>query len=161
MIAQTLDAVYEHGAFRLADAKPLDLLDGQRVRLVVESVEQAEAILELAASAYAGLSGEIEEGEAVTRNGDHAWAEPFIEWSEPDPAVERERDAFIAMHPMLKERYSDQYVAIHDGALIDQDHDYAALYARIDRAYPDEFVWLAAVMDEPLPTIHHRSPRLI
>lgn len=85
----------------------------------------------------------------------------YIDWSEPDTAVERERDAFIAMHPMLKERYSDQYVAIHHGALIDHDHDYTALYARIDHAYPDEFVWLSAVTDEPLPTILQRSPRLI
>lgn len=88
-------------------------------------------------------------------------AEETLDWSEPDPAVEREMQAYIAMHPMLKQKYFGQHVAIHGGQLIDHDQDFAALFARIEQAYPDEFVWLATVEEEPLPTFNIRSPRLV
>jgi hypothetical protein len=54
-----------------------------------------------------------------------------------------------------------QHVAIYGGQLVDHDQDFAALFERIEKAYPDEFVWLATVGEEPLPTIYHRSTRLI
>lgn len=84
-----------------------------------------------------------------------------IEGLESDPAVEREMRAYIAMHPMLRKEYIGQHVAIVGGKLIDHDLDYAALFERIEQAYPDQFVWLAKVEDEPLPTIYHRPIRLI
>lgn len=80
--------------------------------------------------------------------------------SNEDDAVEREMRAFIQMHPMLKEKYLGQYVAILNGQLIDVDEDYGALYERIDTKYPDQFVWMAKVEDEPMPTLVFRSPRL-
>ena len=39
------------------------------------------------------------------------------------------------------------------------DDNFAALYARIDAKYPDEFVWLTPVEEEAIPTIVVRSPR--
>jgi hypothetical protein len=77
-----------------------------------------------------------------------------------DDAVEREMRAFIQLHPMLKKKYLGQYVAILNGQLIDVDEDYGALYERIDAQYPDRFVWMATVEDEPMPTLVFRSPRL-
>lgn len=76
-------------------------------------------------------------------------------------AVEREMQAYIALHPLLKEKYLGQHVAIYGGQLIDIDTDYGALYERIDAQYPDEFVWMATVEDEPIPTLVFRSPRLL
>ncbi|HRQ40187.1 MAG TPA: DUF5678 domain-containing protein [Chloroflexota bacterium] len=81
---------------------------------------------------------------------------------EPDvdaSAVARERQAYIALHPMLKQKYLGQHVATYGGQLIDVDADYGALYSRIDAQYPDEFVWLATVAEEPIPTLVFRSPR--
>ena len=85
--------------------------------------------------------------------------EPYPNNNEDD-AVEREMQAFIQMHPVLKEKYLGQHVAIFDGQLIDVDEDYGALYERIDTQYPDQFVWMAMVEDEPIPTLIFRSPRL-
>ncbi len=48
--------------------------------------------------------------------------------------------AYIAMHPMLKERHLGKYVAVYQGELIDHDEDPVALLSRIDEKYPDEFV---------------------
>jgi hypothetical protein len=81
--------------------------------------------------------------------------------AEEDAAVEREMQAYIALHPMLKEKYLGQHVAIYDGQLIDVDEDFDALYRRIDVQYPDEFVWLATVEEEAMPTLVFRSPRLL
>lgn len=80
--------------------------------------------------------------------------------TDKDTAVEREMKAYIALHPMLKEKYLGQHVAIYGGELIDVDKDYAALYKRIDAQYPNEFVWLATVEKEAMPTLVYLSPRL-
>jgi hypothetical protein len=93
---------------------------------------------------------------------DHALpADDEPDSSESEAAVERERQAYIALHPMLKEKYLGHHVAIHHGQLIDVDEDYGALYERIDAQYPDEFVWLATVEAEAMPTLVFRSPRLL
>ena len=78
-----------------------------------------------------------------------------------DTAVEREMQAYIALHPMLKQQYLGQHVAIYGGQLVDVDTDYGALYTRIDAQYPDEFVWLTTVAEEPMPTQVFRSPRFV
>jgi predicted DNA-binding antitoxin AbrB/MazE fold protein len=56
MTTETIDAIFEHGTFRLVRPPTIPLRDGQRVRLVVEIEESPDAILALAASVYAGLS---------------------------------------------------------------------------------------------------------
>ena len=75
---------------------------------------------------------------------------------EPTP----EMQAFIAMHPMLKKNYFGRYVAIYKGKLIDHDTNHEALYLRIDQQYPDEFVWISPVEEEPIPTMVFLSPRI-
>jgi len=78
-----------------------------------------------------------------------------------DAAIEKEMQAYIALHSKLKEKYLGMHVAIYGGQLIDADEDYGALYGRIDVQYPDQFVWLATVEEEPMPTLVFRSPRLL
>ncbi|MFN8485801.1 MAG: antitoxin AF2212-like protein [Anaerolineae bacterium] len=56
MTTQTLDAIFEHGTFRLVEPPNIPLREGQRVRLVVETEESPDAILAVAASVYAGLT---------------------------------------------------------------------------------------------------------
>ena len=80
---------------------------------------------------------------------------------ERDEAVEREMAAYIALHPLLWEKYPCQHVAIYDGELVDRDEDYGALYERIEERYPDEFVWLTTVKEEPIETLVMRSPRFM
>ena len=56
MTTETLDAIFEHGSFRLVRPPSIPLREGQRVRLVVETEEAPDTILALAASVYDGLS---------------------------------------------------------------------------------------------------------
>ncbi|PDW03011.1 hypothetical protein [Candidatus Viridilinea mediisalina] len=56
MTTERLDAIFEHGTFRLVQHPQIPLREGQRVRLVIETEESPEAILALAANVYAGFS---------------------------------------------------------------------------------------------------------
>lgn len=70
-------------------------------------------------------------------------------------------DAYVALHPSLKANYFGEHVAILEGQLVDHDPDPAALYQRIAAQYPDRFVWLTVVEEEPLTTLAFRSPRIV
>ncbi|MFP4439683.1 MAG: antitoxin family protein [Chloroflexaceae bacterium] len=68
MTSETVEAIFEHGTFRLVQPPTIPLRDGQRVRLVIKTEESPEVILALAADVYAGLSpAEIAEVEHITR----------------------------------------------------------------------------------------------
>jgi predicted DNA-binding antitoxin AbrB/MazE fold protein len=56
MTPDTVEAVYERGAFRLVAPADLKLAEGQKVRLLVEAMEQPDDILALAARVYEGLT---------------------------------------------------------------------------------------------------------
>lgn len=56
---QTIDAVFENGAFKPLDTDALPYAQGQRVKLIVETaVESPEDLLNLATQVYEGLSDE-------------------------------------------------------------------------------------------------------
>src|SRR5690606_8587561 len=76
-----------------------------------------------------------------------------------DAAARQEMEAYITLHPALKADYMGQHVAILDGRLIDHDSNPASLYERIAARYPDRFVWMTAVEEEPITTLVFRSPR--
>ena len=83
------------------------------------------------------------------------------DWVVADPAMEREMQAWIALYPQLKQQFRGKHVAIRGGQVIDTDDDFNALYTRIDAAYPDEFIWMSKVEDEPITTLIFRSPHLV
>ena len=83
----------------------------------------------------------------------------FINRSALDPDVEREMQAYLALHPILVKHYLGKHVAIYQGQLVDYDDSFSDLVARVEKQYPDQFVWLTQVEPEPIRTIVHRSPR--
>lgn len=100
----------------------------------------------------------------VERLLDEALPDPLAEadWldlSEPDEAAEAEMQAYLALHPWLKEHYWGKHVAIYQGKLVDADEDFDTLFDRIDHAYPNQFVWMSKVGDEAIETFTVRSPR--
>lgn len=113
-----------------------------------------EVLIELLEQALPGNSRNAEIVAAATEASTAAA-------SSEDAVVQREMEAFLAMHPMLRDRYLGMHVAILDEQLIDYDQDELALYRRMDTQYPDRFVWLARVEADPLPTLVFRSPRLV
>jgi len=85
----------------------------------------------------------------------------WIDLSEPDEAVEQEMQAYLALHPLLKQQYLGKFVAIYGGQLIDFADDFDTLFDRIDHAYPKQFVWISEVTEEPIETFVVRSPRYV
>ncbi len=83
------------------------------------------------------------------------------EVGDDEAIVAREESAFKRLHPMLSEKYLGQYVAIYQGKLIDHDPDQVALFLRTKEKYPEEFIWIAPVREEPEETYVLRSPRYI
>ena len=83
----------------------------------------------------------------------------WVDLSESDEIAEREIQAYIRLHPFLRQNYFGKFVAIHGGELIDHNEDFDTLYERIDRDYANEFVWISEVKDDPIETFMVRSPR--
>lgn len=76
MATETIEAVYEHGGFRPIVPVDMNLTEGQKVRLVVEQIENPDDILALAARVYEQLSDEeIESIEQHSRRRDDFFME--------------------------------------------------------------------------------------
>ncbi len=75
--------------------------------------------------------------------------------------MQQETDAFRAMHAGLLAKYPNEYIAVHQGQLVDHDPDQLALFMRIDKQYPDIPVLITPVLPEPEEVYTFRSPRLI
>jgi len=55
---------------------------------------------------------------------------------EAEKKVQREEQHFRAQHAQLLEQYSGQFIAMHDGCVVDSDADELALYLRIRQKFP-------------------------
>ena len=72
--------------------------------------------------------------------------------------LKKEIAAYEAMHPALKEKHLGEWVAVHEGQLVDHDSDRAALYARVRRAYGNLSVLIREVTEEPSRDLWLRTP---
>lgn len=68
---------------------------------------------------------------------------------------------FQQLHASLMKLYLNQYVAIYQGQLVDHDGDKLALFQRIEETYPNEFVLMRPVREQPEREFYFRSPRYI
>ena len=125
------DAIYERAQI-LAVLRNVNLHD-----VLLESIVLPEADLEAAAPADVDTGGFDEQ------------------------TVWREEQAFQSMHPTLIEKYAGQYVAVHNGQLVDHDIDQIALYRRCRQAYTDRFVLIAQIQRSVEETYIFRSPRML
>ncbi len=76
-------------------------------------------------------------------------------------ALDREKEAYIKLHPQLKQSHLGQYVAIYRGELIDQDTDFGTLVERVRSRLPRQIVLITEVGDEAVRTYTRRSPRFL
>jgi hypothetical protein len=73
----------------------------------------------------------------------------------------RETRAYKAMHAELAKQYLGQYVAIHQGKLVDHDADPLALLQRVRQNFPNQVVLRRKVTPTPEITLYMRSPRFL
>jgi capsule polysaccharide export protein KpsE/RkpR len=70
-----------------------------------------------------------------------------------------EQATWRALAPEARSRYAGQYVAIHEGEVVDHDTDLAALHRRVRARYGKLAVLLTPA--EGRPPLHTRSPKLM
>lgn len=73
--------------------------------------------------------------------------------------IKAEVAAFQAMHTELAEQYMGEYVAIHDGGVVDHDRDFRALHSRVRQRFGRQAVLLRRVEAGPDREWTFRSPR--
>ena len=79
--------------------------------------------------------------------------------SSANDEVEREKAAYVALHKTLLDKYPGHHVAIFNGEMVDHDVNGVALSTRVYQSYPDVFVLIRKVEQEPDPVLYFRSPR--
>lgn len=80
-------------------------------------------------------------------------------WEANERKIEQETEAFRSMHDELKQHFLGEYVAIHQGKLVDHDVDRRALSRRVRREYPNGGVLITPVEDEPERVFLMLTPR--
>ncbi len=71
----------------------------------------------------------------------------------------QEIHAYKKMHPRLVKKYLGQFVAIHNGKLVDHDSNKEELFLRVKEKFPNQIVLQRQVLKNPDPVLHFRSPR--
>jgi len=73
-------------------------------------------------------------------------------------AMQQEVTTFEASHAKLWQQYPRQYVAIHQGKVIDNDADELALVERIEASCANDVVLIRQVLPKPPEPLRYRSP---
>jgi hypothetical protein len=76
-------------------------------------------------------------------------------------ALDREKEAYIQLHPQLKKTHFGHYVATYHGQLIDKDSDLGRMIERVRDKLPNQVVLMTQVGDEHTRTIMKRGNRII
>lgn len=84
---------------------------------------------------------------------------PLLEETSISADQEQEFEAFKQMYPLWRGKFAGEYVAVYGEQLIDHDPALEKLLERIDTLYPDEFVLIRPIHDEPEIVYDHRSIR--
>jgi len=81
-------------------------------------------------------------------------------WEARERQMDREMEAFRAMHAELKQRYLGQFIAMQNGTVVDSDADRVALSRRVRQTHGNAVVLITQVEQEPEREWMMRSPRL-
>jgi hypothetical protein len=75
-------------------------------------------------------------------------------------AMQANITAFKSQHSQLQRVYWNEYVAYHQGELVDHDKDFQALHKRVRQSFGRQPVLLRLVTGEPERTWTYRSPHI-
>lgn len=72
-----------------------------------------------------------------------------------DQKLDQEQAAFAAMHAQLVQTHFGQFVAIHQGKLIDADVNQRTLYIRVHQNHPHTVIGIFPVRESSQMPVHH------
>ncbi len=74
---------------------------------------------------------------------------------------EQERSAYWRLLPSLLPQYRDQYVAVHEGRVVDSGTDQVELALRMYQRIGYVPIYVGLVTDEPVRTLRVPTPRVV
>ncbi len=74
--------------------------------------------------------------------------------------IDQEAKAYRRLHPELLRSMPGQFVAVHNGQVVDHDSDQMAVFRRVEEAFGGQPVLIRQVRPEIDQTIEIMSPRL-
>jgi hypothetical protein len=80
--------------------------------------------------------------------------------AEAQRLMQQELEKFRVKHPILLQRYRNEFIAMYQGDVVDHDTDQLALVLRIDDKYPDKIVLITRVQPKVEETYRVLSPRV-
>ncbi len=86
------------------------------------------------------------------------WLEEQL-WEAKRKKINEEAERFRAQHAQLLEKHAGEYVAMHDGVVIDHDTDLVTLHNRIRKQYGDEPILMSPVTSNPVQSFKVVSAR--
>ena len=90
------------------------------------------------------------------------WFHSPFHVSQDSLLMEREVAIFEAKHSQLYSQYPNQYIAMHEGQVVDHDDELMPLVKRRRQQYPNnEVVLIRQVLPELPKTLMFRSPRQV
>jgi hypothetical protein len=81
-------------------------------------------------------------------------------FQEAERKIDREEQYYCAQHAELLRKYTGQFIAMHEGHVVDSDTDELALFLRICERFPMIGVLIKRVTDQPDRVWMVRSPRI-
>jgi hypothetical protein len=78
-----------------------------------------------------------------------------------DPKLKREYRAFLQMLPQLLKTHYEQYVAIHEGKVVESGSDLVAVALRAYARHGMVPIYVELVTDRPQPLVRIPSPRSV
>lgn len=74
-------------------------------------------------------------------------------WEQSRLKISQESAIYRQRHPELKQRYLGQYIAMHQGQVVDHDSDFQTLYQRVRGRFGKTAVMLTQVQEESETTL--------
>ena len=72
--------------------------------------------------------------------------------------IARETEAYERMHPRLVPELLGQWVAVHEGGIVDRDPDVSALLGRVRATFGRLPILIRQVSEQPVEEIRWRTP---
>jgi len=74
--------------------------------------------------------------------------------------IDREQQAYKSQHRQILEKHAGNYIALHQGEIVDYDEDRVAISKRVRAKYGNEPVLITKVLEQEYQKVLLRSPRI-
>lgn len=92
---------------------------------------------------------------------DSSQADPNAQEEHSEAIIDREQAEYIRQHPELVKKYAGQYLAMHNGQVIDHDIDRSTLKERLRAHFGNRTVFVTPVLSAPIQTLSVRGYRRV